>query len=48
MVIKFVIIFNWPTVPDYRPLFPVIRVVLHFKKRGTESHDGHVMAWILR
>lgn len=47
-VIKLLIIFNWPTVPDYQPPFPIIHVVVHFKKRGAESREGHVTAWVLR
>ena len=47
-VIKLLIIFNWATVPECQPPLPVIHVVLHLKKRGAESREGHVMAWILR
>lgn len=41
-VIKLLIIFNWPTVPECQPPLPVIHVVLHLKKRGAESCEGHV------
>lgn len=34
--------------PDYQPPFPIIHVVVHLMKKGAESREGHVTAWILR